>query len=296
MIEHMVSGMIVAFLGVLGLIMGSFAGASVWRLRARQLLLDVAAGEKINQKEHKRLEKLRHAKSLEDRSVCLDCGHQLVWYDLIPLVSWLSTRGRCRYCHKPIGSFEPLIELATAVLFVASYLFWPFPLQMPLDFIQLIIWYILAVGLVILFAYDYKWFILPDVIVYTLAVIAVFFAGITVYRSGDVLGALMDLGGALLILSGLYLAVWAASRGKWIGFGDVKLGVVLALIVGTFQLAFVALLVANVIGCLIVIPGMIAGKLNRTSQIPFGPLLIVGAVSAFLGGRVLLSWYFSLLG
>src|SRR6478609_4310093 len=101
--EHTVWAVI---LGVFGLLFGSFAGASVWRLRAWQLVADKKAGdEDVDEAELKQLKPLTKATFRTDRSRCLHCGHELAWYDLLPLASWLSTGGKCRYCRKPIGYF-----------------------------------------------------------------------------------------------------------------------------------------------------------------------------------------------
>jgi prepilin signal peptidase PulO-like enzyme (type II secretory pathway) len=94
-----------------------------------------------------------------------------------------------------------------------------------------------------------------------------------------------------MILSGVYLVLYWISKGKWIGFGDIKLGLGLALLLADFRLAFIALFAANLIGCLAVLPPMIAGKLKRDSHVPFGPLLIAGAIVAQLAGVYLFEWY-----
>lgn len=278
-------------LAVLGLLLGSFAGASVWRLRARQLIEDKAAGEKIDKKEYKRLAPLAKASLKDDRSRCLSCGHKLRWYDLLPLISWLSTGGRCRYCKQKIGYFEPLMELGLAGLLVGSFLLWPQPLETSLQVAQLVVWLMASVLLVVLFAYDSKWFILPDRVNYSLIGLGVIMAGLHLMAAPDIWAGLTSLASAVVILSGLYLGLWLMSKGQWIGFGDVKLGLGLALLLGDWKLAFIALFVANLVGCLIVIPGLLTGKLTRTSRVPFGPLLIVGAVFAALVGPAIIEWY-----
>jgi prepilin signal peptidase PulO-like enzyme (type II secretory pathway) len=282
-------------LAIFGLVMGSFAGATVWRLRARQLVQDKKDGEEYDKKEYKTLIPLTQAKATNDRSRCLHCGHTLAWYDLVPLVSWVSTGGKCRYCKKSIGSFEPLIELGTAAFFVASYLLWPDQLTSYSEVVHFGLWLIAGVILAILFAYDLKWFLLPNKAVFPLIGVSALFAIITVSVAPDITGSLIDLAFAVLILSGLYLAIWLLSRGQWIGFGDVKLGLALALLLGDYKLAIVALFAANLIGCLIVIPGMIAGKLTRTTRVPFGPLLILGFVIAGLWGQSIVDAYMNLL-
>src|SRR5690606_23636863 len=84
---------------VSGLILGSFVNAFVWRLHEKK---DWVGG----------------------RSECPHCHHKLAPKDLVPVLSWLSLGGKCRYCHKPIPD-SPLVELAVPVLFVLSYIFWP---------------------------------------------------------------------------------------------------------------------------------------------------------------------------
>ena len=74
--------------GVLGAILGSFVGAQIWRLRARQLTEDKKAGERVDRKELKKLSPLIKKVS-KDRSRCLSCGHELALYDLIPVFSWV---------------------------------------------------------------------------------------------------------------------------------------------------------------------------------------------------------------
>lgn len=275
----------------LGLCMGSFAGATMWRLRARQLVQDKAEGEPVDSKEYKTLLPLTKATVRTDRSRCLHCHHELAWYDLLPLVSWVSTGGTCRYCHKKIGHFEPVIEIGMALFFVASYMLWPEPLQTPLAIAQFGLWLVAGVMLAILFVYDLKWFILPDRIVFPLIGVAALFAGSQFVGSPDVGPDIISLGLAAALLSGLYWLLWHVSHGTWIGFGDVKLGLALALLVGKWELAFLTLLLANLIGCLIVIPGLISGKLTRTAHIPFGPLFIAGFVVAALYGPYILSWF-----
>jgi len=278
-------------LGVFGLVLGSFAGATVWRLRALQLVQDKKDGEDVDAKEYKTLLPLTKSTLEDDRSRCLSCGHQLGLRDLIPLVSWLSTKGNCRYCKKPIGRFEPMIELGVAALFVISYLVWPIELVSVIEILQFGLWLVAGVMLAILFAYDLKWYLLPDVVVFPLIVVAFFIEVLRLIGSTNLVGDLISLVIAIVILSGIYFAIWLGSKGRWIGFGDVKLGLALALLVGFWPLAFIALFGANLIGCIVVIPGMLAGKLSRTSRVPFGPLLIVGGVIAVLFGQAIVSTY-----
>lgn len=276
---------------LLGLCMGSFAGASVWRLRARQLAEDKAAGEPVDRGEYEQLSPLTKETLSTDRSRCLQCGHPLAWYDLVPLISWLSLRGRCRYCKAPIGKFELLMELGVATVFVLSFLLWPEPLTTLLGALHFGLWLSAATLLAILFAYDLKWFLLPDRVVFPLAVVGFAVSILHLVSATDVAGALISLGGGVLVLSGLYYLLWLISKGQWVGFGDIKLGFALALLLSDWRLALVALFSANLIGSLVVMPGMLTGRLNRKAHVPFGPLLIAGAVLAMLVGNQIITWY-----
>lgn len=288
--EHILIGVI---LGFLGLCMGSYAGATVWRLRARQLVEDKADGEKVDAKEYKQLLPLTKKTLATDRSQCLHCGHTLAWYDLLPLASWISTKGKCRYCKHPIGNFEPLMEIGTAVLFVSAYIFWPHSLIAVLPTIEFGLWIAAAVLLVILFAYDLKWFLLPNRAMFPLIAVGALSLVVQLLGTSDVVAVLLSAMGAVIILSGLYLLLWLISKGRWIGFGDVKLGLALALLLADWRLAFITLFAANLIGCLIVIPGLLSGKMTRKTHVPFGPLLIAGFVVASLFGQSIVQWYMS---
>lgn len=295
MIVLMENALIYLVLILTGLCLGSFAGAMVWRLRARQLNEDKANHEAYDKDEYQRLKKLTTGDAVHDRSRCLHCSYVLRWYDLTPLVSWLSLRGKCRQCRTLIGRFEPLIELGVALLFVLSYAFWPYPLQTMFEIVQFIIWLVAGVGLAILFAYDTKWFLLPDKVNFTVIGLGILSAVLVILQSADVTSTLLNIAGSAIILSGIYLVLYFVSRGQWIGFGDVKLGLGLALLLADWRLAFVALFAANLIGCLIVIPAMLSGRLKRNSHVPFGPLLILGFVVAQLAGPYLIATYLGIL-
>jgi prepilin signal peptidase PulO-like enzyme (type II secretory pathway) len=101
----------------------------------------------------------------------------------------------------------------------------------------------------------------------------------------------MSMAGSVVVLSGLYYLLWLISKGRWIGFGDVKLGLALALLLSDWRLALIALFGANLIGSLLVIPGMLTGRISRNAHVPFGPLLIAGTILAMLFGKQIIAWY-----
>ena len=283
-------------IGILGAAFGSFAGAQVWRLRARQLVEDKKAGEKVSAKELKKLSPLIKKVS-KDRSRCLSCGHVLAWYDLIPLVSWLSLRGKCRYCKKFIGWTEFLLEVGMAALFALSVVLWPMPLASFWQILTLVLWLAALVLLAILFVYDLKWLLLPDIVNIPFIVLGAVFAGIKLCLASDVTSALTSLLGAVFVLSGIYLLLYLFSKAHygedktWVGFGDVKLGLGLSLFLGNWLLAFAALFAANLIGTILVLPSMLTGKLRGNSRISFGPLLIAGVLIVWLFSESILNWY-----
>lgn len=276
--------MIAGALLLLGVVLGSFAGAQVWRVRARQLRTDKQTGHPYDKHEWRQLRVLLQGTVRDDRSRCLQCGHVLAWYDLLPVVSWLSTGGRCRYCQQFIGWFELVMELVLGVGLALSYLVWPWAL--PASSLLFAVWVVVALVLMILAAYDAKWQLLPDPLNYGLMVLGALFVLVRMTTLHDV--DFVSLTGAVALLAGLYGGLYAISRGAWIGFGDVKLCVGLALLLGDWRLAFMTLFFSNMLGCIIVLPGLARGQLNTRSQVPFGPLLIIGCVISLLfGGHIL---------
>lgn len=283
-------------LALVGAALGSFAGATVWRIRARQLAYDKKHKEPYDHAEYSHLKKLLGKKPLADRSQCLHCGYELKWYDLIPVVSWLVLRGRCRSCRRFYGWYELLMELGIALFFVTSYAFWPGGVETGLEWTHLVLWLAAGVVMAMQFAYDLKWFLLPDFLTVALVGLGLGIVGVSAAETQDVGGTLLAAVLSVGVFSGLYGLLYAVSQGRWVGFGDVKLGIGLGLILVDWQLSLVALFLANLIGCLIVIPLMATKKLQRNSHVPLGPLLIAGTVLAWFVGWAILEWYLGGLG
>ena len=281
--EQLIVSVVLAWLGTM---FGSFAGAQVWRLRAKQLVEDKLRGDPVDSHELKRLKGLLRP-AISDRSECLHCHHALAWYDLVPLASWAALRGRCRYCSHSIGHMEPLMELGVAVVFVTSYLAWPQQLTSPLSIAAIAMWLIACALMAILFAYDAKWFLLPFSINIVLIVVGVVFFALFVLSGGSAGVPLWSTLLALGIVAGLY---YLFSLMGWSGLGDSILGISLALFLVEWQLAFLAVFLANLLGCILIIPLALQGKLHRKLHIPFGPFLILGTVIAVLWGDSLIQF------
>ncbi|HLC91519.1 MAG TPA: prepilin peptidase [Candidatus Saccharimonadales bacterium] len=304
--------MIVAILIVLGLAFGSFVNALVWRLHEQE--------ERAKSKEQRRKKgkakntaKLSSHTSvlsskdlsiLKGRSMCPSCKHGLAAKDLVPVLSWLTLRGKCRYCHKPISIQYPLVELITATLFVISYLLWPdvahatlaacfaigrTPDAQTLTFFG--IWLVYMVGFVVLAVYDLKWYLLPNKIVYSLIGVAAIQSFLTVFVFGGGIANAKQIALSFIVGGGLFYLLYQISNGKWIGGGDVKLGMLLGIVLADPQLALFMIFVASLLGSLVTLPLIAVHKLTKTTHIPFGPFLIAGAIVARLFGVAIIAWY-----
>ncbi len=273
--------MIIAILIVTGLCFGSFVNALVWRLREQ------------SKEGHKKLPNKKYLKQLsvsKGRSMCIDCKHELGAKDLLPIVSWLSLKGKCRYCSKPISWQYPVVEAATAILFVVSYQYWPATLT-GAHIVSFVTWLALIVGFMALIVYDLRWLLLPNRIVWPLGVLAGFMASIGIATSPHPFRAAFDVVLAVAVGGGIFYMLFQVSSGKWIGGGDVKLGWVLGLVAATPARALLLIFVASILGSLISLPLLAAKRLKPASVIPFGPFLIVAGIVVQLFGHTILYWY-----
>jgi prepilin signal peptidase PulO-like enzyme (type II secretory pathway) len=270
--------MIILVFVVLGLCFGSFVNALVWRLHEQT-------------KPHKKRAASDKELSIsKGRSMCPHCTHVLAWYDLLPVISWLSLRGHCRYCHKPISWQYPLVELSTAGLFVASYVWWPLELDSKGVWL-LTVWLTSLIMLMALLVYDIRWMLLPNKIVFPLIVVAT--AGVlgeVVLFNGGVHDLLMAIA-ALAIAGGIFYGLFQVSSGKWIGGGDVKLGFALGLLIGQPTQAFLMLFLASILGLIFSLPTVLVKHSSLSKKIPFGPFLISATIIVVLFGQSIIDWY-----
>ena len=281
--------MIIVALFVVGLALGSFVNALVWRMH-----------EKLELKTKTRSGKKKYALTAADlsmlkgRSMCTSCHHQLAVKDLIPLASWLWLRGKCRYCHAPISMQYPVVELLAAAAFIASYIYWPQPFG-PAGVLGFLFWIIFVTAFIALAVYDIYWYILPDKIVFPvigLAVISLLIDAV-VFHGGlhSILLALL----AVACTSGLFLVLYIISGGRWIGFGDVKLAIALGLLSRNPANALLLVFLAALLGTVAALPLMAKGKVRPSSQIPFGPFLLAATYIVVLFGSSAVGWYAHLL-
>lgn len=281
---------VIIYVAVLGLCLGSFVNALVWR---------------IHEQESRKGKKPQKTKTVsgdlsitKGRSMCSSCYHPLAAKDLVPVVSWLWLRGKCRYCRKPIPD-SPVVELSVSAAAVISYLAWPHvsTAWSILDFVSFGLWLLLLTGFAALAAYDLRWYILPDRIVKPLTVIGALFLVAYSFAGDDPTATL--LGGVMgaLVVGGLFYGLFRVSDGGWIGGGDVKIGPLLGLVAGSLTGALLLLFIASLSGTVYsVVYGVVKKqKITGKTRIPFGPFLIMGACVVFLWGQALVDWYGNIL-
>jgi len=244
--------------------------------------------------------RLEQKKSLKGRSFCPHCKHKLFWQDLFPVFSFLFLKGKCRYCHKKISIQYPLVELATAILFLIIFI--ATPQYTIYNILNTIFLFYIASSLIIIFVYDLKHYIIPDKILFPAIVIAFLYR---IFDFGNLkLFGIWDLGfgisapllnyvSAAIIASVFFLAIFLVSRGRWMGFGDVKLAVLIGLLLGLPNV-LTALFLAFFFGAIIGIILMVFEKKKLKSEIPFGPFLIAGTFIAMLWGSQIIDWYLRL--
>lgn len=245
---------------VLGLSVGSFINALAYRLHEKKPIVN-------------------------DRSLCPLCAHRLSWYDLIPLVSFAILLGRCRYCRNRISWQYPLVELLTGIVFILPFMGYGLRVT-GYDF--LISYYIFVFILLLIFTYDLRYMLIPDSISIP-AIIIVFLIQTTYYKLLTTNYLL-----AAFIASGFFLFQFFVSRGRWIGGGDIRLGFLMGLMLGS-PVIIAALMLAYILGAIVTLPLVALGRHTMKSQIPFGAFLTIATIAGLVWGNEIIQWYMSIL-
>jgi leader peptidase (prepilin peptidase)/N-methyltransferase len=222
-------------------------------------------------------------KSKSRRSSCDHCHHRLKAGDLVPILSFMVLRGKCRYCHKKISPLGFLLEILTASLFALSYSFWPIgELNSILTVILFGLWLIILSGLILLFICDIRIKKLFNLVICWTLVFSIIFAivnGILVNQMSSLELAKSFLF-SLLPVTGVYGMVWLMSKGRLTGLGDVKLGIIIAVLL-PWQGSLAVLLLANLLAAVIILPQLVMKKLKLNTKIVFGPFLITATIAVF---------------
>ncbi len=244
-----------------GLSLGSFANALVYRVH--------------------------RGATLWGRSMCVSCHATLRNIDLLPVVSFLLLKGKCRDCQAPISLQYPLVEGAMALLFVLLFLF-----RAPLATGD---WGLLARDLaavfacVIIFLYDALYMEIPDV--FSLPAIVLVFLLNSIFHLVPLLSMLIGL----VVGGGIFLFQYLASRGRWVGGGDIRLGAFLGVLAG-FPTVLVTLFMAYILGSAVALPLLLTKRAQLHTAIPFGMFLTVAGVATLFVGPIIVGWYRMMLG
>jgi prepilin signal peptidase PulO-like enzyme (type II secretory pathway) len=187
-----------------------------------------------------------------------------------------------------------LIELLTPTLFLVSYIYWPIAFQEQGIF-EFSLWLLFIVGFISLAIYDLRWSILPNRITYNLIKLAIFeFLVILVLFNGRI-SLMVSTFWGLVLSAGIFYILLFVSRGKWIGGGDVKLGIIIGFLIGGPGNSILMLLIASMLGSLYSIPLLAIGQAKKDSKIPFGPFLIISVIIVKLFGLSIINYYKKLI-
>ena len=270
-----------ALVGLLGLLIGSFLNVVIHRLprmMERQWAAECAqyaqdAGLAADDSAATQTQEPFNL--VTPRSRCPSCGHEVRWYENIPVLSYIGLRGRCSGCGTRISLRYPLVELATAALFYACAVRWGWSFAT-------LAWCGFSAALVALTLIDWDTTLLPDDITLPLL-----WAGLLAAVAGWTAVPLADaVMGAAAGYASLWLVYWGfklASGKEGMGYGDFKLFAALGAWFG-WQALVPIILMASVIGALVGIGMKIASNLREGKYVPFGPFLAGGGLAAMLWG------------
>lgn len=254
---------------ILGLLAGSFLNVVIYRLPRKESVI-------------------------RPPSSCPACGARLAWYDLVPVLSYLVLRGECRRCGGRISFRYPAVEILTAALFVVVYAVLAHQLKSEAFPAETRFVWVLAkdlfftAGLIAAAFIDLEHRIIPNRLVLALLGGAAVLAPL----AGDVRLEYAALGG--LAAGGALLFLAAITRGG-MGGGDIKFAAVAGLYLG-WPMVMLGLFLGAVLGSIVGITLILAGKKTRTDFIPFGPYLATGFLFAMLWGGEIIQSYRSYFG
>ena len=263
--------LLIIFIFAFGLIIGSFLNCLIWRLHQGEGMFPVLLGGRG-----------------KNRSYCPKCKHQIAWFDNIPILSFMMLGGKCRHCRKPISWQYPIVEFITGLLFVIAFLInTPVTHPLPLPGGDLLRdWFLISI-MIVVFVYDLRWYLILDVVVLP-ACLVVF-----------VLNLILGFSWHNLLISGIiggsfFLVQFLISKGKWIGGGDIRLGVLMGLALGWPKI-IASIFLAYFIGSIIAIGLLIAGKKKWGSKLPLGVFLSVATVVVLFWGEKIIEWYMDVM-
>lgn len=228
------------------------------------------------------------------RSQCRTCEQVIAPKDLIPVISYFSLKGRCRNCSATIEWQYPAVELAMGILFGVLFARAGFAIGLP-DWLSEGDWIalfvrdaVLASFLVIIFVYDFKYSYILDRFSIPAIVVALFF---NLYLGAEAFDIL--LGG--LVIGSFFAIQCIFSNGKWVGGGDIRMGMLMGIILGLSH-GVVALFLSYIAGAVVGIILIATKKKELSSQVPFGTFMAGATIIVMIFGNQILDWYLGLLG
>lgn len=222
------------------------------------------------------------ASFVRGRSRCPSCAAALAPIDLVPVLSYVALRGRCRSCEAPISPQYPLVEFAAGLLALLMYVHAGGVLGIFARDVTL------AAFLLVIFVYDFRYmeildrFSVPAMVIMFLA---------NVWLGEDPWSLVAGAG----LIGGFFLVQYAVSRGRWIGAGDIRMGLLMGFALGMAR-GLVGLFVAYLLGALFASYLLITKKADGKTPIPFGTFLSAATVISLLWGDSLLGWYLGMIG
>jgi prepilin signal peptidase PulO-like enzyme (type II secretory pathway) len=220
-------------------------------------------------------------KGVNGRSACMSCNTQLTWKELVPMVSFLVQKGKCKKCESKISWQYPLIETLSGL--IALGIIWYFPPTSAVVGFQTFLYLLVTCILLVITIYDTRHKIIPDMLSYTFAAISLvsLFVGGSSWWHVPPWSALAA--GPLIALP--FALIWLVSKGQWMGLGDAKLCLGIGWLLGIGEgvnavvLSFYIAAVMSVTWLLLT-----RGKIKPRTEIPFGPYLIFGMYLVLLFG------------
>jgi leader peptidase (prepilin peptidase) / N-methyltransferase len=232
------------------------------------------------------------------RSRCPRCERAILWYENIPIASWLLLRGKCRGCHLPISIQYPAVELGVALVWVAAFAAYPSDWFLAL---RIAVFTTVMIGIAVT---DLKHYLIPDGFT-VFGLIWLFATSLAAAMTGDpgmFVSPYDSLIGACVGAGVISIIGWlgeAALNKEAMGFGDVTLMAVIGAAVGA-QRALLTVFVGAAVGSVVFIPIAVVYRIRRQGvdlpQVPFGVFLAPAALLTLLKGDVAIAWYLSRLG
>ncbi len=284
-----------------GLVFGSFLNVVIWRYQPDKNLFNFRAWQ--------------------GRSHCRTCKKTLRWFELVPVLSFLLQKGRCRSCRSKISWQYPLVELLAGFIFAGLpfflFEFYSFGGQL---LFQPAFFYLLAALWVLVFliwllisAIDFRHYLIPDELNLSLLALGAAIVGLKLKIAAAILPFHSSfLGHYALVLSpfqnillnhilgavagfGFFALIITLTKGRAMGWGDAKLGFAAGLVVGWPETA-VALVLAFILGGIFGFGLILTNKKHLKDKIPFAPFIILGLTLSVLAGYPIVNAYFQFLG